>query len=112
MKVPESLKLAAVYYFGSLRNGIIAAKRKPRIGSVWTRVKITAELKRMHSAKQSLTYGSIRRGYPRLIGAAEKHFGGWGNALFAAGIYPKPYYVHLKWRRPKHAVSDTKWLAI
>jgi hypothetical protein len=79
----------------------MAAKAEPRLVSGWNKAKITAKLKLMERAKQGLSYGSVRRKYPSFVYATENHFGGWGNALFAAGIDPKPHYVHLKWRGPK-----------
>jgi hypothetical protein len=51
----------------------------------------------MHRAKQSLDYTKARDQHLQLLRAAEKHFGSWGKALYAAGIDPNLYYVHHKW---------------
>ena len=98
---PHQLRECAIYYFGSVENGLMAAEAEPRLVSGWNRAKITAELKRMQRAKQSLSYGLVRRNYPSLVYATENHFSGSGNALFAAGIDPHPFYVRLKWRGQK-----------
>ena len=99
--VPQPLTSCAVYYFGSLQKAMVAAKSEPRIVSAWSKAKITTILSRMHIAKQTLSYITARRYHRPLVNAAEKHFGSWGKALYAAGIDPNLYYVHHKWRKSK-----------
>jgi hypothetical protein len=92
--VPQSLKLSAVYYFGSLQKAIVAAKRE-RLAS--PKARIRNALSRVHRRKQPLVYAEARRDHLPLVRAAEKQFGSWGKALYAAGIDPNLYYVHRKW---------------
>jgi hypothetical protein len=86
--IPAPLKLSAVYYFGSLRRASVAA-RKDRAMS--PKGRITTALSRMHTEKQSLAYTEVRRENLPLVRAAEKQFGSWGKALYAAGIDPNLY---------------------
>ena len=51
----------------------------------------------MHRRKQPLVYAEARRDHLPLVRAAEKQFGSWGKALYAAGIDPNLYYVRHKW---------------
>jgi hypothetical protein len=55
----------------------------------------------MHRRKQLLVYTEARLDHMPLVRAAEKQFGSWGKALYAAGINPNLYYVCHKWREPK-----------
>jgi hypothetical protein len=96
--IPAPLKLAAVYYFGSLHKANVAAKKDRAMSP---RRRITTALSRMHRQKQSLAYTKVRRDNLPLVRAAEKQFGSWGKALYAAGIDPNLYYVRHKWREPK-----------
>lgn len=101
--IPAPLKSSAVYYFGSLRKAIIAAKRE-RLAS--PKIRITTALSRMHRRKQPLGYAEARRDHLPLVRAAEKQFGSWGKALYAAGINPNLYYVRHKWREPKPTAGN------
>jgi hypothetical protein len=96
--VPERLKLSAVYYFGSLRKALRAATR---VRTESPKYRVTSTLSRMHRRKQTLVYAEACRDYLPLVRAAEKQFGSWGKALYAAGIDPNLYYVHHRWREPK-----------
>jgi hypothetical protein len=97
-EIPQPLKSSAVYYFGSLQKASVAAK-KDRATS--PKVRITTTLSRMHRGKQSLAYTEVRRDNLPLVRAAEKQFGSWGKALYAAGIDPNLYFVQRQWREPK-----------
>jgi hypothetical protein len=106
--VPGPLKSCAVYYFGSLEKALAATNRKGVSVSTKTKTKIKTVLCRMHTAKQSLIYGQARRNDPALVRAAEKQFGSWGKALYAAGIDPNLYYVrHKALRVPLRLVGMT-----
>ena len=97
--IPAALKASAVYYFGSLQKAIVAAKKDRAMSP---KCRITTVLSRMHRGKQSLAYTKVRRDNLPLVRAAEKQFGSWGKALYAAGIDPNLYYVHRRqWREPK-----------
>ena len=100
--ISAPLKSSAIYYFGSLQKARVAA-RKDRAMS--PKGRITTALSRMHRGKQSLAYTKVRRDNLPLVRAAEKQFGSWGKALYAAGIDPNLYYVHRTWRGAK--VSQT-----
>lgn len=97
--IPAPLELSAVYYFGSLQKATVAAKKDRAMSP---KGRITTALSRMHRRKQSLAYTRIRRDNLPLVRAAEKQFGSWGKALYAAGIDPNLYYVHRHWREPKN----------
>jgi hypothetical protein len=96
--VPEPLRSSAVYYFGSLHKAIVAARTERATSP---KVRITKALSRMHRCKQPLVYREARLNHLALVRAAEKQFGSWGKALYAAGIDPNFYYVQRKWREPK-----------
>lgn len=83
--------------FGSLRKAIIAAKDDPK---GWSKKRITSILSRMHRSKTLRPYTQARRSHMALVSAAEAYFGSWGKALYAAGIDPKLYFVHQRWRKP------------
>jgi hypothetical protein len=78
------------------QKAIVAAKAA-RLASPKTRI-ITA-LSRMHRRKEPLVYTKARRDDLTLVRAAEKQFGSWGKALYAAGIDPRLYYI--RHRQPK-----------
>jgi hypothetical protein len=73
--------------------------------------RIITALSRIHRGKQSLAYTKVRRDNLPLVRAAEKQFGSWGKALYAAGIDPDLYYVHRQWREPTitHKRSSGLW---
>jgi hypothetical protein len=77
------------------QKAIVAAKAA-RLASPKTRI-ITA-LSRMHRPER-LVYAKARRDDLTLVRAAEKQFGSWGKALYAAGIDPRLYYI--RHRQPK-----------
>lgn len=57
------------------------------------------------------TSGRPSRYHLPQVRAAQKHFGSWGKALYAAGIDPNLYYVRHKWREPRvtHKRSSRLW---
>ena len=96
--ITEVLRLQLAYYFGSLRNAKIALKTNAKLLSGWSKAKIIIILVEKHRSKEKLNYASVRRDFPALVSAAEKYFGSWGKALYAAGIDPNLYFVHYTWR--------------
>jgi hypothetical protein len=96
--IPAPLKSSAVYYFGSLQKASVAAKRDRATSP---KGRIATAVSRMHREKQCLAYTKLRRDNLPLVRAAEKQFGSWGKALYAAGINSNLYYVHRQWRESK-----------
>ena len=86
--VPQTLKLEAAHYFGSLEKAIATLRKQGNRLPGWNRRKIMTVLSRMHHSKESLAYARARREYMALVSAAEAHFGSWGKALYAAGTTP------------------------
>jgi hypothetical protein len=99
--IPQALRLAAVYYLGSLEKAITALKTDPTLLAGWSTAKILATVSRMHKSKESLAYTVVRRRYPALVSAAEAYLGSWGRTLCANGIDPNSYFVHRTWRKQK-----------
>jgi hypothetical protein len=77
--IPRALRLAAVYYLGSVKKAIVDLKTNPAILAGWITAKILATVSRMHKSKQSLAYSVVRRKYPALVSAAEAYFGRLGD---------------------------------
>jgi regulator of replication initiation timing len=59
-------------------------KQKPRV--YWTEDKLISEIKRLHNDGIKLNGGNIFSNYQYIIQASYKLFGGWANALCAAGF--------------------------
>ena len=95
--IPAPLKSATVYYFGSLQKATTAATKDRlchlRVGLQQRFLGCTG--------KQILAYTKVRRDNLPLVRAAEKQFGSWGKALYAAGIDPNLYCVERRLREPK-----------
>jgi hypothetical protein len=81
-----------------LQKAILAAKKEQATSP---KTRITTALSRMHSCKQPLVYREARLNHLPLVRAAEKQFGSWGKALYAAGIDPDLYFVRHRWRGVK-----------
>jgi hypothetical protein len=97
--LPQTLRVEAAHYFGSLRNALLALK----LQRGWSKQKIVAILSRMHRSRDRLAYASARREVPALASAPEAYFWSWGKALYAAGIDANLYFVHHKWRKPRES---------
>ena len=87
------LATAARQYFGSWNNALIAAglledHQKPSPKRVWTAESVIAAIGQRHRQGSPMT--NVRHWDGPLFYAAAKHFGGWLNAMRAAGIEPKP----------------------
>lgn len=86
------LYLAGVAYFGSWKCSIEAAGlnyddvRKKRDCPVWDQSKIVSTIKVRHQSKQPLNSNHIQTKEPKLYAASVKYFGGWSQAIMAAGI--------------------------
>jgi hypothetical protein len=101
-ELPETLKLHAVYYFGSLQKAKAALKTDPRVSAGWSKAKIWAVILQMRRSGKPLGYAAARRDDPALVSAAEAYLGSWRNALHAAGVDPK-LYLRRKWARANDA---------
>jgi hypothetical protein len=97
--IPRMLGIQAVFYFGSLHKAFTTLRKDQRLLRGWSKTKIIRVLARMHRAKNGLSHADVRRTSPALVSAAEKYFGSWGKALYAAGIDPNLYFVHHRWRK-------------
>jgi hypothetical protein len=104
-EIPQALRLAAVYYLGSLEKAMAALKTDPTILAGWSTAKILATVSQIHKSKESLAYSVVRRKYPALVSAAEAYLGSWGRTLYANGIDPNLYFVHRTWRKTKESVK-------
>lgn len=87
------LYLAACNYFGSWKAGIEAAGlsyddvRVTKVACpVWGKDKIAAVIQRRYKLKQPLNSNHIQTKEPRLYASAVKYFGGWSQAIKAAGL--------------------------
>jgi hypothetical protein len=80
--VPQTLKLEAAHYFGSLEKAIAVLKKQGDRLPGWNKRKVMTVLSRMHHSKQSLAYATARREHMALVSAAEARFGSWGKALY------------------------------
>ena len=102
--IPAVLRSQAVYYFGSLRNALVALKKDERLLSGWSKQKIVTTLLRMHRAKESLSSWKARCETPAVARAAQNYYGSWRNALHAAGIDPN---LHTRrYKRRKRSVNS------
>ena len=59
--LPQTLRVEAAHYFGSLRNAKRALKNDPKLGRGWSAEKIIALLSRMYRSRDRLAYASARR---------------------------------------------------
>jgi hypothetical protein len=91
--IPDSLKIQAEYYFGSLQKANAALKKDRG----WSKGKILKAICRL--PRKALAFTIAQRHVPALVSAAQKYFGSWGRAVVAAGIDPNLYFVHHTWRK-------------
>jgi len=105
---------AALVYFGSWRKAIEAAGLKyddvrvlQRVRPVWSQKKIIAIIRRRHRLKQPLNSNHIQTKEQRLYGAALKYFGGWAQAVAAAGLN----YSKLRKKAPMRSWSKAAIVA-
>ena len=96
-KIPETLRLQADYYFGSLRKALAALKTDKRLAHAWSRRKVIQALSHLHRSK--LPYSTARRIVPKLVSAAERYFGSWGKAVHAAASI-RIANSFATWRKP------------
>jgi hypothetical protein len=66
----------------------------------WDRNTIVAELKERFSDEEALNSGALQREDPGAHAAAVRHFGGYDNALKAAGLRPDRLRQRRRWTRP------------
>lgn len=108
------LYLATCKYCGSWRRAIEAAGLKyddvrvlKRACPVWSEEKIIATIRRMRRLKQPLNSNHIQTKERRLYGAANKYFGGWSEAVAAAGLdYSKFRKVTMRYWSKKAIVAE------
>jgi hypothetical protein len=67
--IPQTLRLQATHYFGSLRNAFLAMRKDQRLLRGWSKQKIVLTLSRMHRSKESLAYARARRDVSGLVSA-------------------------------------------
>jgi hypothetical protein len=97
--ISQILRSRAELYFGSLRKAFIALKKDQRVMRGWSQLKLVKILAHIHKSKANLTYVKARRTIPSLVHEAERFFGSWRKALYAAEIDPNSYFVHHRWRK-------------
>ncbi len=105
------LYMAGCVYFGSWKASIEAAGLryddvciKERPCPVWSQSKIIKLIRRKHSLKEQLNSNHIQTKEPKLYAATVKYFGGWSQAIAAAGID----YAVVRTKAPIRSWSKTK----
>lgn len=83
-KRDTGLYSAAKKHFGTWREAVTAAGFEPA-HQTWTRDRIVQEIQAWHHS--GVRVSSISSQNPRLTTAAIRIFGGWHNALAAAGLH-------------------------
>lgn len=78
-----SLATAAGKYFGTLTAAKLAAGIPPDANR-WSKERVIECIQDLHVKRTPLTPAS--RHDPRLVSAAKRYFGSWGDALVAAGV--------------------------
>lgn len=101
---------ASCKYFGSWRKSIEASgiayddvRITTRSARVWSSKKIIASIRKRKHLKLPLNSNSVQISQPSLYQAALRYFGGWSQAITAAGFD----YVKLRKQKPKRAWSKT-----
>lgn len=88
------LYLAACIYWGGWKQAIEGAGlsyydvriQTPNRKKVWDKDIVVETIKRMHNAGEDLNSNYVQTKQPRLYAAANKYFGGWPQAVIAAGL--------------------------
>lgn len=100
-KADRGLKSAIGRYFAGTRQALLAAgfpaESIPcRLGPhrVWSKAAIVDEIQSLHA--NGMPLNRVYQDRPDLLGAAMRYFGGWSNALQAAGFRPAKV---AKWSR-------------
>jgi hypothetical protein len=88
----RALAMAAKHYFRSWDDALVAAgllkeSEKPAPKRIWTPEAVIQAIQARH--QQGLPMTGVRKEGGGVCDAACKHFGGWTNALRAAGIEPR-----------------------
>lgn len=99
---------AGCIYCGSWRKAIKAAgidydsiKIKQRVRPVWSKEKIIADIQKMVREKKPLNSNHVQTKEWRLYRAASTYFGGWSQAITAAGLD----YSKLRKKKPMRSWS-------
>ncbi len=96
-KEDRRLHCAARNHFGSWNKAVLAAGLTPS-RKRWTKQMVIEAVRARHERGQSLT-SSVIKDDAALAGAAYRLFGGWRQALTAAGITPTNQEINQKQRR-------------
>lgn len=83
------LLFAAVHYFPNWGHAVTSCGidyGKVRRQQVWSRKRITKELKKLQKKGEELSYNEFERRHPELFHAAQYYFGSWENALSVVGV--------------------------
>jgi hypothetical protein len=93
---------AARRFFRSWPEALLAAGVAPRLERpAWTREKILRTLRQDSTSGLDLRMAIFRKRHRALVDEAKRHFGGWRQALRAAGISRPPPRVASKWPRER-----------
>ena len=98
----HSMYYAGVRAFGSWAGALSAAGINPPLhkgASTWSPKKILNAIQCASAKPKSLCYSNMRKRRQALLGAAEKYFGSWRNALIAADIDPLSTRLIRRWDR-------------
>jgi hypothetical protein len=88
---------------------------------IWTKPRITAELKRLHEAGVDLSYNALARRRQAVVSAAAYHFGSYRRAIERAGIDYAEVIRRPRWtkqavialiKRAKRGGRDLHWSAV
>jgi len=91
----QGLYCAARKCFGSFRTAVRAAGLELN-RTIWPKKRVLAEIRVRCSHGHGLTRETVYDEDPALVKAATRLFGGWGQALDAAGVSPKSSRSHGK----------------
>ena len=89
------------YYFGSVEKAKLELRTNIRILNGWGPAKIILQIQKRHRLGLSMVRAVVRVELPALASAAERYFGTWGRALYAAGIDPKLYPARTWRKKPR-----------
>jgi len=82
----HALAVAAKAVFGSWSRALAAAETAQQPPSRWNKARVLEEICRRRQLDASLRYSAVHAEHPTLLWAAQRHWGGWKQALAAAGL--------------------------
>jgi hypothetical protein len=88
----RTLADAATRYFGNWPNaleaaGVLPAREKPKPREKWSKASVIAAIQDRH--ERGLPLANVRKDNASLSNAAMRYFGGWREAMIAAGLQPQ-----------------------